>query len=99
MTIVHLHSFLGHTRRDLVGIGHLDLALAIPEGALLLGGGVLDPDLLHVLLLEPLDKGRVPELRRDAQVLAAAHQGVGLAALDGRGELVGAEVVVLALRL
>lgn len=60
---------------------------------------MLHPDLLHVVLLEPSDVDGVPELGRDAEVLAAAHQGVGLAALDGRGELVGAKVVVLSLRL
>lgn len=70
-----------------------------PQCSLLLGHLVLHPDLLHVRLLEPSDIDGVPELRRDAEVLAAAHQGVGFAALDGRGELVGAKVVVFALGL
>lgn len=40
----------------------------------------LPPHLAHELL----DEARVPEFRGDAQVLAAAHQGVGFAAF-GRG--------------
>src|SRR4051812_32700689 len=47
---------------------------------LLLRHRVLDPHLLAVLRHEAADEDRVPQLRRDAQVLAAAHQSVGFAA-------------------
>jgi hypothetical protein len=57
---------------------------------------VLDPDLAAVLLLEGAQEARVPELRGDTQVLAAARQGVGLAALGGGGDGVFAEVLALA---
>lgn len=44
--------------------------LADPDLPALLGGDMLDPDLLAVLLLELADEARVPELGGDAQVLA-----------------------------
>lgn len=72
------------------------IALAHPSLPLLLGDDVLDPDLLRPLLLEVADVSRVPQLGRDAQVLAAAHQGVGLAALPGGGDAVVGEELALA---
>lgn len=54
---------------------------------------MLDPDLVTVLLFELADEPRVPELRGDAEVFAAAHEGVGLAALAGGGDVVFAEVL------
>jgi hypothetical protein len=60
--------------------------LADPDLPALLGGDMLDPDLLAVLLLELADEARVPELGRDAQVLAAPQQRVGFAPLAGRGD-------------
>ena len=81
-----------------VGVRHV-AALPYPDLALLAEGDVFDPDLLGVLLLVGAQVGGVPELGGDAKVLAAAHQGVGLDALDGGGQGVGAEVLVLALGL
>jgi hypothetical protein len=49
--------------------------------------------------LELADEARVPELRGDAQVLAAAHQRVGLAPLARRGDRLLGEVRALAARL
>lgn len=60
---------------------------------------MLDPRLLHVRPLEPPQEMGIPELRADAEVLAAAHQGVGLAPLDRGGQLVGREVGVFPLGL
>lgn len=54
---------------------------------------MLDPDLVAVLLFELADEPRVPELRGDAEVFAAAHEGVGLAALAGGGDVVFAKVL------
>lgn len=45
---------------------------------------VLDDDLTRVGRQEFTDEARVPEFRGDAQIFAAAHKGVGLAAF-GRG--------------
>ena len=84
---------------QLVRIRHVHLAFAVPKRALLLGGRVLDPDLFHARLLEPADEMRVPKLGPDAEIFAASHECVGLAALDGGGQLVGAEEAVLALCL
>jgi hypothetical protein len=60
---------------------------------------VLHPHLATVVLLEGANPARVPQLRRDAQVLAAPHQRVGLAALAGGGDRLGAEVLALAARV
>lgn len=57
---------------------------------------MLNPHLVAVLLLEGPEETRVPELRRDAEVLAAAHQGVGLAALAGGRDRVFGKVAALA---
>lgn len=84
---------------QLVRIRNIHLALPVPKGPLLLGRGVLNPHLLHVGLAEPAHEMGVPELGADAEVLAAAHEGVGFAALDGGGELFGGEVAVFALGL
>lgn len=60
---------------------------------------MLDPHLLRVGVLVGPDEALVPELGGDAEVLAAAHEGVGLAGLDGAGDLFFGEVVVFALGL
>lgn len=73
--------------------------LADPDLSLLLVDDVLDPDLAGVLLLELADEARVPQLRGDAQVLAAPQQGVGLAALAGRRYRLFGEVLAFAARL
>jgi hypothetical protein len=52
-----------------------------------------------VLLHEATDEARIPQLRRDAQILAAPHQGVRLAPLGRRRDAVLAEVLLLATRL
>lgn len=56
--------------------------------ALLLGRDVFNPDLLSVFFLKIPNVARVPQLRGDAQVLAAAHQRVGLAPFAGGGDTV-----------
>ena len=61
-----------------------------------LGGDVLHHHLAHVGLHEATDEPRVPELGGDPQVLAAAHEGVGLAALGRGGDAVGVEVLLFA---
>lgn len=73
--------------------------LALPDLPPLLADDVLNPHLVAVLLLEAPDKTRVPELRRNAEVLAAAHQGVRLAPLTGCRDRVFGEIAALAARL
>ena len=48
-----------------------------------------------VLRLELADEARVPELARDAEVLAAAHERVALARLSRGGDAVGLKVLLL----
>ena len=81
--------------RLLEGVPDL-IVLAEPDLLLLLGDDVLDPHLLGVRAHELADEARVPELRGDAQVLAAAHQGVGLAALGRGRDAVLVEVLLFA---
>ena len=57
---------------------------------------MLDPLLDGVLLHELADEAGVPELRGDAEVLAAPHQGVGFRALGGGRDAVFVEVLLLA---
>jgi hypothetical protein len=73
--------------------------LARPDLAALLVDNVLDPDLLAVRLLEVADEARVPQLRRDAQVLAAPQQRVRLAPLARRRDRLFGKVLALAARL
>ncbi len=78
-------------------VDNVDVARLEPHLSLLLVDRVLDPEAGHVLLPELANEVGIPELGADAQVLAAAHEGVGLAAFDGGGELFIAEEGVLAL--
>jgi hypothetical protein len=57
---------------------------------------VLDEQLADMSLHEAADEARVPELRRDSEIFAAAHQGVGFAALGRGRDAVGVEVLLLA---
>ena len=61
-----------------------------------LGCDVLHHHLAHVGLHEATDEPRIPELGGDSQVFAAAHEGVGLAALGRGGDAVGVEVLLFA---
>lgn len=70
--------------------------LALPNLPLPLADDVLNPQLVGVFLLEGADVTRVPKLGRDAEVLAAAHQGIGLAAFAGGRNRVFGEVAALA---
>ena len=45
---------------------------------------------------EALNKPRIPEFARDAEVFAAAHQGVGFAALGRGWDAAGVEVLLFA---
>ena len=85
--------------RQLIRVHDIDAPFLEPQLALLLCDLVLDPGALQVCLPEPTHEDGVPQLGGDAEVLAAAHEGVGLAALDGVGELLEAEVGVFALGL
>ena len=63
---------------------------------LLFRRNMLDPDLLcHVFCKRPNEPG-VPKFRGNAEILAAAHKGVGFAALGGGGNAVGVEVLLFA---
>ena len=62
----------------------------------LLGSNMLDHHLPRLLLQIPLNKPRIPEFGRDAEVFAAPHQGVGFAAFGGGGDAVGVEVLLFA---
>jgi hypothetical protein len=56
---------------------------------------VLDKQLADMRLHEAADEARVPELRGDSEVFAAAHQRVGFAALGRGRDAVGVEVLLL----
>ena len=57
---------------------------------------MLNPDFVAVLLLELPNEPRIPQLRRNAQVLTAAQQRVRLAALAGRWDGFLRKVLALA---
>jgi len=57
---------------------------------------VLDEQLADMSLHEAANETRVPELRGDSKVFAAAHQGVGFAAFGRGRDAVGVEVLLLA---
>lgn len=57
---------------------------------------MFDKHLLNMLFLELADPAWIPQLAGDTQVLAAAHHGVGLAALGSGGDAFGVEVVLFA---
>jgi hypothetical protein len=61
-----------------------------------LSGDVLDKQLADMSLHEATNEARVPELRGDSEVFAAAHQGVGFAAFGRGRDAVGVEVLLLA---
>lgn len=80
---------------SLIGVPRIRV-LAAPHLPALLVDNVLDPDLVRVLLLELADEARVPQLRRDAQVLAASQESIRLAAFAGRGYCFLGEVLAFA---
>ena len=61
-----------------------------------LSSDVLDEQLADMSLHEAANEARVPELRRDSEIFAAAHQGVGLAAFGRGRDAVGVEVLLFA---
>lgn len=73
-----------------------DVSYTLTLDSLPLVGEVLDHRLGAVLCLELADELWVPELRGDAEVLAAAHEGVGFACLGGGGDAGGVEVFLFA---
>jgi hypothetical protein len=79
----------------LVGVSHL-VVLAHEVLPPPLSRDVLDEQLADMSLHEAADEARVPELRRDSEVLAAAHQGVGFAAFGRGRDAVGVEILLLA---
>ena len=81
--------------RLLEGISH---GIILPQDNLLflLLGHVLHPDLLRHVPGKCPDEPRVPELRRNAQVFTASHEGVGFAAFGSGGDAVRVEVLLLA---
>jgi hypothetical protein len=72
------------------------LVLPNPNLALPLIHHVLHKHFFGMRRLELADPARIPQLARNAQVLAAAHQRVRLAALGRRRDAVRVEVVLLA---
>lgn len=62
----------------------------------LFGDLVLDDHLLTHVGHEALDESRVPEFGGDTQILAAAHQGVGLAAFGCGGDAIRVEIGLFA---
>lgn len=54
---------------------------------------MLHPYLLRIRSNEGADEAGIPQLAGDAEVFAAAHQGVGFAAFGGGGDAVRGEVV------
>jgi hypothetical protein len=79
----------------LVRIPHL-IVLAHEVLSPPLGSDVLDKQLADMSLHEAANEARVPELRRDSEIFAAAHQGVGLAAFGRGRDAVGVEVLLFA---
>lgn len=59
---------------------------------------MLHPHLSCPILRELAYKPWIPELRRNTQILAAPHQGVGFAAFGRGGDAVGVEVLLFAAR-
>lgn len=57
---------------------------------------MLHNHLPDMALHEPSNESRIPEFAGDAQVLTAAHQGVGFAALGGGRDAVRVEVLLFA---
>lgn len=57
---------------------------------------MLDPGFARVGRLPGADPARVPQLRGNAEIFAAAHHAVGLAAFGGGGDGIGGEVWLLA---
>lgn len=57
---------------------------------------MLDPDLFCAVGQELANEARVPELACNTQVLATAHQGVGLTSFGGSRDALGVKIVLLA---
>jgi len=57
---------------------------------------MFDHHLTHVSLHEPANESRIPKLRSDSQIFAAAHERVRFAALGRGGNAVGIEVLLFA---
>lgn len=77
------------TRRHIDIFAHENLLLP-------LGAQMLHPHFLTVLRLELAYKHRVPQLGCNTQILAAAHQSVGFAALCRGGYTLRVEVLLFA---
>ena len=71
---------------------------AMRAHVLLFGPRVFYEDLYAMLRLELPDEAGVPELARDAEVFAAAHERVALARLGRGRDPVRVEVLLLAAR-
>ena len=65
---------------------------------LLLSRNMLDPHLLCEFTVELADKPRIPQFARDAQVFAAAHQGVRLAPLGRSRDAIRVEILLFSAR-
>lgn len=90
----HLDLFT-YTTRLLPRIAHA-VILARPDLRLSLVNDMLDEYLARILRLELADPARVPEFACNAEVLAAAHEGVRAAAFCCGWDAVGREVVLFA---
>lgn len=85
----HLHFDLLERVLDLIVLPNHNLPL-------LLRALVLDPHLPRQFGRELADEPRIPELARNAQIFAAAHECVRLAALSGGWDAVGIKVLLFA---
>lgn len=70
--------------------------LSHPMLSPLLADHVFDHHLLGHFLEEAANEARVPQFTGDAQVFAAAHQSIGLAALGSGGDAIGVKVLLFA---
>ena len=65
---------------------------------LLLSRNMLNPHLLREFSIELANETRIPQFAGDAQVLAAAHQGIGLAPLGRSRDAIRVEVLLFSAR-
>ena len=84
-------SKLKPARRNINILPHTNLLLPLARD-------MLHPHLLAMLRLKFTYEDRIPQLARYTQVLAAPHQGVGLAALRRCWDTLGIEVGLFAAR-
>jgi hypothetical protein len=93
----HRYTHLSPIFSLLEWIPHL-IILPQPYLLLLLSQHMLHPHLLRLILHEPPNKARIPQLARHAQILTAAHQRIRFAPLSSSRNTLRGEIVLLAPR-